>query len=190
MSTTPLISLLIPTVAGRENYVKRIENLLREQIQNLQAESIVELCINHDESIKKIGTKRNELMDVSKGTYTAFIDDDDTVTDYHVSRMITAAHSGKDCASLLGHYYLDGKFERVFEHSIKYDSWGDNGEVLFRCPNHLNLVKKELVYDIKFNEINFGEDGMWSMQINNEKRLKTEFYIPDLLYNYLHRSTK
>lgn len=145
---------------------------------------------NKDDKEKSIGEKRNELIDGSKSKYFAFIDDDDRISDNYIKLIHEAALSDMDCASLIGHYYLDGLFDRPFIHSIKYNDWFSDSQYHYRCPNHLNLIKREKVEDIRFNHLNFGEDGQWSMQICKENRLKTEYEINEVLYHYLHRSQK
>lgn len=155
----------------------------------MKANDLFEIVINKDDGSKSIGEKRNECLDLMKGEYFDFIDDDDEVTPIYCEKMIQAAKSGADCASLTGLYYENGVFIKPFVHDLKYREWNnDNPSHYERCPNHLNLVAKRCIEGMRFNSISFGEDGQWSMQLLNEGRLKTQYEIKEVLYHYYHRS--
>ena len=146
------------------------------------------MLFNLDNREKTIGQKRNELLDASTGKYFCFIDDDDEISPIYIDKIVQAANSGADCASLLGQYYLDGVYYKPFIHDLKIKEWRADENYFYRCPNHLNLIKKECVNGIYFDSVNFGEDGKWSMAINDQQRLKSQFEIKEMLYHYYHRS--
>lgn len=180
------LSILIPTLDGRELFLDTLYTELKRQINGLP----IEILINKDNKEKSIGKKRNELIEEAKGEYIAFFDDDDTPSEHYIIKQMQGCQSGLDCNSLIGNYYLDGVFDRPFIHSIKYKDWYSDHNFHYRCPNHLNAIRRDLVKDIKFEEINFGEDGRWSMEIMRQGRLKTEFEIKETIYHYYHRSNK
>lgn len=131
-----------------------------------------------------IGEKRNKLIELSKGQAFSFIDDDDDVTPYYVQLGINFANSGSDVASLKGMYYEDGVFYKPFHHDNKYNDWINEGPFYIRTPNHLNFWKKETIAGEKFNHVNFGEDGEWSMRIKKKGLVKSQFEINEVLYHY------
>lgn len=185
------LSILIPTINGREGFYNSLMHSLTFQIMEYGFENEIEVLTNKDNSIKAIGAKRNELIAAATGEYVCFIDDDDKVSDHYITRVMHGCYTGADCVSLKGNYYLDNVFYKPFIHSIKYKEWNnDNPEFYERCPNHLNAIKREHVKDILFDEVNFGEDGKWSYALRDSGRLKTEYEIDEVIYHYYHRSSK
>lgn len=181
------LSLLIPTIVGREEqYDALIKSLWYYKGKD------VEICTFKDNREKSIGEKRNSLIWRAKGMYVAFIDDDDAISPTYVEHLLKAVESGCDCASLKGMYSVDGRDDGIFEHSLKYNEWRTtNNEVKYeRYPNHLNCINADIAKRFKFPETNFGEDHDWSKQVHQAKALKTEYYIPEIIYYYKFRSKK
>ena len=179
----PLISILIATLESRKDVFSVLYSYLQKM--NIYADK-VEIIINSDSGQRTLGEKRNDFIRQAKGKYIAMIDDDDWVAEEYLHYMIKAAESECDCASLVGKHYMKGKFIKPFYHSIKYRSWWEDENGYYRYPNHLNLIKKELVNDIFFLEkdYKYGKDYEWSKQINESGRLKNEFVITQTLYRY------
>jgi len=82
----------------------------------------------------------------------------------------------------MGEITHHGKKNR-FIHSIEYDRWYEKDGVYFRCPNHLNAIRRELVLRVGFLEKNRGEDHDFSIRI--QPLLKTEIKIEGVIYYYL-----
>lgn len=177
------LSILIPTITGREKQYDTLMEILKPQLFEG-----VEVCTLKDNKAVSIGKKRNILLRDAEGEYTAFVDDDDKVSPDYVYLLLKAAESGFDCASLRGKYYVNGKFDGIFEHSLIYKSWktNPNSHVIKyeRYPNHLNMIKSSIAKQFKFPEINHGEDKDWSTQIHESGLLKTEAYIDKVIYHY------
>jgi len=126
------------------------------------------------------------------GEYVCFIDDDDSVSENYIEWLLEAIESGCDCASLRGVITTNGGSPEIFEHSLKYPKWRTtNNPIKYeRGINHLNLVKASIAKQFKFPEINHGEDHDWATQLQKSGLLKTEFYIPDVIYFYKYLSNK
>ena len=178
------ISLLIPTLVSREAYYNKLLSKLWWRGMYEEVELVREI----DNGEQSIGKKRNSLMARATGEYACFIDDDDDVSDDYITHLLYAAKSGADCASLKGLYFVNGVFDRPFIHTLKCGEWYTAPDAYYRSPNHLNLIKRDLVKDIAFEEKNFGEDGCWSMEILKQGRIKTQYEIPQTLYFYNARS--
>lgn len=177
------LSILIPTIAGRESEYNSLIESLEPQLTD-----DVEICVLKDNKEMTIGAKRNILLQGAEGEYIAFVDDDDKLPGDYIGQLLKAIESGCDCASLKGRYFVNGTFIGFFEHSLKYSEWKTNKnghDIKYeRWPNHLNCIKAEIAKQFKFDEINHGEDYKWSKQIHDSGRLKTEFYIPEVIYHY------
>lgn len=183
------LSLLIPTI---ERDAMLFATLLGELTEMaLPYKDNIEILIDYAEE-DSIGTKRNRLLNMSIGEYVAFIDSDDSLGYTYIKQLMKAIESGRDCASLMGRYSVDGNYDGYFEHSLKYDKWETSvGAIKYlRYPNHLNCIKASIAKQFKFPEKSHGEDHDWSTQLHESGLLKTEYYIEDILYYYNFRSNK
>ena len=185
------LSLLICTITGRERYLEELLNILHKQ----KNES-VEILVNKDNREKSISEKRNELLNISKGKYIAFIDDDDIVSDDYTSQILNSiSKSNPDVIGFELDYLVNGVRKGRAYHSMKYKNWGEEvnkekrGQMIYyRNPNHLNPVKRDIAMKVKFPEVNFREDYDYSMRLL--PFLSTEEYIKKPIYIYKFRTNK
>lgn len=204
------LSILIPTTPDRDEFVSRL--IIRFSSQLRQRYSSYRIYDNYGIHIDKysarnveviyctdkrqlsIGQKRNILLSVSAGDYIAFIDDDDRISDNYFELLFEGIEKGVDCCSLKGIITEDGQNPQVFEHSIKYKEYVTNCDGVpvryERYPNHLNCIKASIAKQFKFPEISHSEDTQWATQIFKSGLLKTEHYIPEIIYYYDYRSKK
>lgn len=183
------LSILICHLPQRVVFLNRLFAILDPQIDPDQVEVLV------DERPKtKIGRKRNDLLQGARGEYLCFIDDDDMVSDNYISLLMEGINKGVDCCSLLGQITTDGINPYLFEHSIKYKAYctNQNGQRIKyeRYPNHLNCIKSSIAKQFYFPEKNHGEDTAFATKIFESGLLKSEHYIPEILYFYDYRSNK
>lgn len=76
----PILSILIPTLPFRSQYLNRLLNELHHQITNNKLNNDIEILIFLDEFEHTIGEKRNILCQKSNGKYVLYCDDDDMVS--------------------------------------------------------------------------------------------------------------
>jgi glycosyltransferase involved in cell wall biosynthesis len=183
------LSILICTIPKRTAMFGRLQADLWGQILPYagQIQILVEAGV-----AETIGEKRNMLLERATGEYVCFIDDDDSISRDYVKLLMEAVESGCDCASLKGEITIDGGAPEIFEHSLKYKEWKTtNNEVKYeRYQNHLNLIKSSIAKQFKYPEKNHGEDHDWSKQVYESGLLKTEHYIPSVIYYYKYISNK
>lgn len=185
-----ILSILIPTI---ERHKKLFDELMIDLL-NQQQKFIgqTEILVDDREGVVT-GTKRNNLISLSKGKYIAFIDSDDKVPEDYLETVLPLIETGiPDCLSLRGIMTTDGKNPEVFEHSIKYSKWRttDNYVKYERYPNHLNVIRSTIARQFKFPEITIGEDHVWSTKIHESGLLKNEVFIDKVLYYYKYVSKK
>jgi glycosyltransferase involved in cell wall biosynthesis len=174
------LSILTCSLERRYRIFKELEQHLIKQIGT---NSNVELLANIDNGQKTIGLKRNELLRAASGTYVAFIDDDDWVSNDYVSKILKAIdYKNPDCCGIEGVVLLDKTNRQIFIHSIKYDDWFSENHTHYRCPNHLNPIKRDLALAVGFKDLSYGEDFDFSKRI--KPLLKTEVFIPKPIYTY------
>jgi glycosyltransferase involved in cell wall biosynthesis len=184
------LSILVPTMPSRAHYLKRLKRSLKDQVN-----PDVELLIFEGDPGQSIGSKRNALLDMAKGDYVAFVDDDDIVAHHYVSSVLKAIESNPDVVGIHLLHYEDYALRGLTYHSLRFSKWYDepnqqhpNLKNYYRNPNHINPVKRELALQVKFPEINMGEDKDYSMRL--KPLLSSEVYISDPIYAYLFRSIK
>ena len=163
---------------------------LWSQVLTLETPREVEILVDDRPGI--VGTKRQRLLEKSRGEFVCYIDDDDRVHERYVARILEALRSTPeaDCVKLTGILTANGQNPTAFENSLQHATWY-TGKLAgrtcyFRCPNHLNPVKRELALKTGFGAIRYGEDADYSLRLRPllQKEADTG---PDPLYFYLSR---
>lgn len=177
-----ILSILICSLHSRALLLKELLSHLNKQIKDKKT---VEVLVNLDNKERSTGKKRNELVQLAKGKYVVFIDDDDWVADNYIKLMIDACESGCDCVAINGIITTDG------ENEIKWRLSKDNDNVTIqehgkpvylRKTNHITAIKREHALKVKFPDKSNGEDKFFSDEVN--KFLKTETVIYNPIYHY------
>ena len=183
------LSILICSLENRKELLVKLLRELRGQTHLYKVTCCVELIVETDDGTMSTGAKRNLLLQRATGDYICFVDDDDMVSGDYIEKIMVAINekSEPDCCSLQGEiHFSKGKLKgqtRIFKHSILYNSWYTTKDnVHHRCPNHLNVVKRELALQVKFPEKDIGEDKDYSMRLFD--LLKTEEQIHGTIYYY------
>ena len=141
-----------------------------------------------------IGAKRNLLLGMATGKYVAFIDDDDSVPDYYVEKVIEAVKDDPDVVGIHGVIsilYRHGvKVKRSFWHTIQNHNYYESPRGYERPPNHLNPMRREIAIKYQFPGSNLGEDTDWAMRICKDGVLKTQQWIQEPMYFYEYNQFK
>lgn len=186
------LAILIPTIDGREHFYDRLMACLKPQ-SDAYGEDVTIITLK-DNRQKTTGDKRNILtqMAIDAGcSHRAFIDCDDTVTPDYLDLNMPGVYDDYDCNSLIGIYSVNGIInpdKHIFIHSLKYDHWYEDNTRYYRNPNHLNVIKLDLIKNIQFPDKAWGEDGCWSEDLAKADVLKNEYEINSPFYNYLSRT--
>lgn len=178
----PRLSVLIPTMDKRKALFDSLAAALLKQVHALSASMQVEIIKNSQPGT--IGAKRNLLLDNATGEYVCFIDDDDTISEHYLERILQAIKQDADCVALTGKYFVNGKYDRPFYHSLRHNKYHEDAEGYYRYPNHLNPIKASIAKQFRFAEKNHGEDTEWATAIHNAGALKSEAIVPEVLYYY------
>lgn len=185
------LSILICTIFERaDNFAPRIMKELRRQRQSSKHKDVIELLSLGDDCQMSIGEKRNRLISMAKGQYVCFVDDDDTLSIDYIKQIFEAMRlvPGMDCYNFKV-AYSDGKENKNVPvyYSMKYQQDNDvrsmgHVESYERMPNHLMVIKLGIAIQVKFREINKGEDTYWAREVR--QLLKSEHCIDKTLYWY------
>lgn len=176
------LSILTTTLKARASVFASLVRVLKAQ-----ANEQVEMLANLDEGGKSIGMKRNELLAAATGDYVVFVDDDDMVSPLYVPSILKALEKDPDCCGLVGIITTRAFGPQKFIHSVKYEDWYEKDGVYYRCPNHLNPIKRQIALDAGFPDISYQEDKDFSMRLKG--KLQTEAYIEQPLYYYYPSTT-
>ena len=171
------LSILTVTMDGRQAVFQNLARVLRAQ-----SSGDVEMLANSDNGIKSIGQKRNELLQAAKGDYVVFVDDDDMVSPFYTYGILEALKSNPDCCGIEGIITLRNIGPKKFIHSVQYQDWYEKDDIYYRCPNHLNPIKREIALDTMFINKSWQEDKDFSEALKG--KLKTEVYIKGPIYFY------
>jgi hypothetical protein len=190
----PILSILTPTIPERIFHdefrgmgletatgkcVSLIDRIAR-QVGELPVEHLV-LC---DNRARSIGAKRQALVDIARGRYVIFCDDDDDVSDDYVASLLEAAGTGADVITFRQRAIYNGLESEVHFGALNQDGPFIPGGITLRAPWHVCAWRREVVQGCLFGESNYGEDLIWCQQAR--KRIRTAHHIDKVLHTYRH----
>jgi len=175
------LAILICTLPERFEKLKRLKNILEPQVERFKDQ--VSISINDAGRHLPTGTKRNNLIEQTQSNYFCFIDDDDQVSAYYLSEIMSALSHTPDVITFQGYMTTNGENKRDW--TIRLDEkYEERDGHYYRFPNHLCVFRRELVRHFKFPDIWIQEDYKWAEKIHNSRVLKTEIHIPMQIYHY------
>jgi hypothetical protein len=176
-------SLLIATIPGREQSLQRLLHIINERRAAICPDLRIEVCIAFDNREKKIGTKRQELLQSAKGKYFSFIDDDDTVTAAYFEDALATIRGGFHCCRLRGQIN-----QYTFTHSIQNTLTMPmcRGDEFLRPPNHLNVIMTDIGNLVSFRSVTRGEDLDWTIRLAQTGWLRTEYMSDHSRIHYIY----
>lgn len=177
----PLLSILTPTIPGREKQLERLTSRLAEQIGDSPVEHLA-LCDNRQMTI---GEKRQALVTIARGQYIAFCDDDDDISEGYISSLLMSAKFVKpDVITFEQRAIYNGQESTVHFNIAHRDEAFNPGGITKRAPWHVCAWKRERIADCVFGHSNYGEDAIWCHQAR--QRIRHGHHIPRILHTYRH----
>jgi glycosyltransferase involved in cell wall biosynthesis len=174
------LSILTPTIPSRKEQLSKLSEKIAKQSNDLAVEHLSFA----DNRTRTIGAKRQALLDIARGEYIAFVDDDDDIEPDYVSEILAAIQQGPDVITFQQNSYYNGAFSKViFGLNNRDEPFQPNG-ITLRAPWHVCVWKRELVKTCQFGESNYGEDIIWSRQAR--ARIQTSLHIDKTLCTYRH----
>jgi hypothetical protein len=177
------VTFLIPTIAGRENSLQRLQTSIREKMARLASQLRYKINLAFDNREISVGTKREHLLQGAEGKYSVFIDDDDEITDAYVEDLVETISGSFPVMRLRGR--ID---PYTFTHSLenKLDAPMARGEVFLRPPNHLNPMMTDIAKLIHFKDAVRGEDLDWTIRLAKTGFLTHEYRSEDSRIHYIY----
>ena len=165
-------SILIATMTGREQSLQRLLQVINERRAAICPDLRIEINIAFDNREKKIGTKRQELLQAAKGKYFSFIDDDDLVTAAYFEDAVETIRGGFHCCRLRGQMN-QYTFTHSIENTLSMPMCRD--DEFLRPPNHLNVIMADIGKLVPFRDAIRGEDLDWAIRLAQTGWLRTEY---------------
>jgi len=195
-----ILSVTIATISLRKDLFNKLYSELLRQIKEYNLSDKVEILIDNDDD-RYLGTKRKMLLDKAKGLFTCAIDDDDNISSDYLQQIVDAININPDvdCIGINGTIIINKGEPKQWFISCKYEDWFEEYNIYYRTPNHITPIKTELVKQINFDEIPWGEDYNFSKKIKplliNETKVESPIYVynyntSDSLYDYQQNRKK
>lgn len=193
------LSVLILTVPKRvPTFFSKLVQCLENQTKDRKDVEVLGL---YDNKKRTVGEKRNILLNVAKGKFIAFVDDDDRVSPDYISSITEAIINNPeaDCIvfDCLCTIIKNGKVtvKRHCKYGIEFTSFGittPDGRNWAGKPVHTMAYSSKIAKQIPFPARNFKEDFEWSnkacLEIKNQIRINKILYYYD--YNTATTETK
>lgn len=177
-------SILILTMAERRDLLYRLQQCLYPQIENYKDIEILVRVFR----CGTIGENRQALLNQAQGEYVCFIDDDDMVPAKYVEKIYPLL-DGVDYIGFSVHTFRDGTFYASAYHSLKHGRWSNEKAYAERDISHLNPIRRELALQAPM-EGGAGEDRRWADRLRDLNIVRTQHYIPEVMYFYYIRTYK
>ncbi len=210
-----LWSILICAIPERFHTAQGLLHSLLET-QSVARRPDVELLYLMDNRRRTVGAKRNDLLQMAKGQYISFIDDDDEVATDYVDRVLGMITKGRkldqppdvicfpqrailqptnithECTYSLKHWKEREPQKRRKLEQIPDGKGGVTVNTLAWSgpPAHTMVWRREIAQSAKFPEKQFGEDVDWVDEVC--EKAKTELVLngaPLYFYKFDERKT-
>lgn len=182
-----LLTICIATVPERAASFDRIMAMLGRQCEGLPIELLTDPRPRGELSI---GAKRQQMNDRAAGDYVVHIDDDDWVPGDYAACIMEALEGRPDC---IGHFELvEGlhKDPQIGRWTNRAPAWLDGprarpyGASYVRTPFHKTPMRREIALQVGIRDMRFGEDHDFSRRLKEARLIRSEAFIPRVLYYY------
>jgi len=185
----PLLSILTPAIPERLNKLHRLGELLEPQLSAFP-HSVEWLALVDPRGQRTIGEKRDELVQLARGQFIAFVDDDDFVQPHYVASLVEAI--SEIVANSEPVDVVTFRQEAIWcglRSEVRFNLRAGNeafqpGGVTQRAAWHVCAWRSTLAKRFHFEASNYGEDWGWARHLNLDAR--SERHIPDTLHTYVH----
>lgn len=185
--TTPILSIVTPAIWSRRGQAEKLAEKLQEQMQGLSPSAHVEHLVLFDNRSRSIGLKRQACLEVARGRYVAFVDDDDDVADNYVAALLDAIAQGQPDVITFEQRVIINDDEAQCSFGLNQPDEPFVPDTTFRRgPWHVCAWKRDLVKECVFPDHSYGEDLQWSLQAR--RRVRTAVHVPQVLHTYRHHA--
>lgn len=186
----PILSILIPSITQRvHSHLIPLIARLELQINSLYNPDDVELIVFTDNKRRSIGHKRQGALDLAKGLFIAYVDDDDSVDSMYVNKALDAIKENAwvDVITFNQWVILNDAPPISLTFQLGHEKYDEISDAFpIRPPFHVCFWRRDLVKDCTFPDSMYGEDAVWVEQAN--KLAKTSYHIDHHMMTYIFNS--
>jgi hypothetical protein len=137
-----------------------------------------------DNKTMTLGDKRNRMVNMARGTFITFADDDDLLSEDYVDTLVDAIDyiDNPDVINFMVNISINGGEYKPVHYSIKYKQDYNDEVAYYRIPNHLMCVRTELAKATPYKPIIRGEDSAYAKDLF--PKLRREHNLNKVLYYY------
>lgn len=183
-------SVLLLGIPERIDALKKIILKLNEQVAKLHIKKEIEILTLIDNKVRSVGNKRQSLIDISKGEFISFIDDDDDISDDYIESIYNTilTNCNVDVITFKQIAKINNDPDTPIIFSLKHEKNDDYiaGHLIKRKPFHMCVWNSKIAKTVKFPDISKTEDWFWLKQLCEIS--KTEFHIDKFLHYYIFNS--
>jgi hypothetical protein len=158
-----IMTVMLLSIPSRleKNLIPLYNRLITQVGDNKEVEI---LCLVDNKSMS-IGEKRQSLLDIARGRWVGFLDDDDDVSDDYIDSLLKAMkESPADVITFDQHCSVNGKeFTVNFKMNNPHEPYiaGAGTTHLRRPPYHMCFWHRKIAKNVRFPSISYGEDIAW-----------------------------
>jgi len=183
--SAPILSVLIPATPRRyHSHLWPLWQKLQAQVDAMQRDGDVELLVFLDNRQRTIGEKRDALVQMSRGEFIAFVDDDDDVADEYIAALVGAAERSSADVSVITfdqRASVNGA-EAICSFSLRHRNEPFAQPSFKRSAWHVCAWRGDMARRVRFPATNYGEDWAWAKHLVIDA--KGEYHIDRVLHAY------
>ena len=181
----PALSILIPATPRRvASHLQPLIAELETQIAQLEQPQNVEVLSFLDNRMRTIGEKRDALVQMSRGQFVAFCDDDDWVAPEYV-RLLTdtiAVTTPRTSVITFDQLAVVNGVDAICSFSLKHPNEAFKQPSFKRSAWHVCAWRGDMARRVRFPASNYGEDWAWAKHLVLDAT--GEIHISKVLHHY------
>ena len=182
----PKLSVLIPCVPSRHDRMGEVFTALERQAHGFP----VEILALVDNKQRSIGAKRDALVQIARGDYLAFVDDDDGIFPKYVENILRGIECTPDVIVFDTLVSLNDGPDVIAQHSLAYNNEQYSPAGFKRKPWQMHAWRREIAQAFQFPDLNIGEDWGWCKQLCEVAKTEVKVEGPLYWYRYSDSGTE